>query len=1066
MNLELFKAADFFMMRTPLYPIDLYKNLFRINELNYNELNNLFSNEIIIEAINVSSLSLYESMKNSNVCIDNKCNSKIVDSFIKYLIRMSTRTTPYGLFSGINVGFFDDSSDIKLSQQENFIKSTRIDMEWCYKVIKMIEKDESIMQELKLTKNNIVYETGSRLKIPYISNMGDYVTDKKTRSQTSSITNSNMVKYSMSLCENPMKFIDLFNHLKDLNKDVEDSTIKNFIYQLLENEYLISELRPPIVNTNPLNYILDILSKLKFNPNIYFKLIEIKGLIEKYNKTSVGQGEDIYNELITKMKLIIETKDYVQVDMKSVSKNDVKLNKKIKQSIEEFASLFYLISEDSSKKSLMAYKQSFEEKYGIYREVPLLELMDSNIGLGFYDKYANIENIHDYRYYISVGKRKSINKYLYDKIIDALKKNINEVKIEALELDTILDKYELNRFTPIPSSMEIYANIIANSCSDIDNGDFLICLGPTIGSNGAGKSFGRFSELLDDSIHHLKKLNEMESDLNDNEILVTINETPMYGRHGNVTTVSSNRKYEINLSTNNSNDIKSIALSDLYVGIDNDRFFVKSKTMNKKIKFKSESMINPIFCSDITKFLIEISDCSSKQLFSFLLDDDFLELNYIPRISYKNIVLIPEQWKLSLNALNLDYKSVDKHNFHTKINEWISNNKIPQYIFMKESSYSDNRLLLNLDVLEHLDILFEVLKKDAKEIIFTETLEMENNLIAQGSDGKYFSEFIIPLVLNKNSQPSHKTFLNYSTSSNYINNRANTPTFSRDRCFLPGSEWVYIKLYGLGDRTNEFIGFELLPFCETLKSNNEIEKFFFLRYSDKGGSLRLRLKLNKSHKKNDLLDKLNIWFNELINKQIISSIDFDSYFREIERYGGNQLIDYAENIFCDDSIFVSNIIKLIRTNALNLNLEEIAVIGILSILNELGLDYYTQKDIFITLYDKNEYRDLFNKKRNLYLQISDFNITLPFRDEFTDRSLIIKLLELRKKSLNSFAEKMNSVDKSGNLTNSKLDIVLSIIHMFCNRLNGNLEFENKVMCLTRHCLQSLQFWKDKQNNLK
>jgi len=64
MNLELFKAADFFMMRTPLYPIDLYKNLFRINELNYNELNNLFSNEIIIEAINVSSLSLYESMKN------------------------------------------------------------------------------------------------------------------------------------------------------------------------------------------------------------------------------------------------------------------------------------------------------------------------------------------------------------------------------------------------------------------------------------------------------------------------------------------------------------------------------------------------------------------------------------------------------------------------------------------------------------------------------------------------------------------------------------------------------------------------------------------------------------------------------------------------------------------------------------------------------------------------------------------------------------------------------------------------------------------------------------------
>lgn len=44
------------------------------------------------------------------------------------------------------------------------------------------------------------------------------------------------------------------------------------------------------------------------------------------------------------------------------------------------------------------------------------------------------------------------------------------------------------------------------------------------------------------------------------------------------------------------------------------------------------------------------------------------------------------------------------------------------------------------------------------------------------------------------------------------------------------------------------------------------------------------------------------------------------------------------------------------------------------------------------------------------------------------------------------------LDSIGLLTNTKENILSSLIHMFCNRYNGNNVWENEMRALTRHYL--------------
>ena len=105
----MYKIQDFCIVRKPVLTLQDYNNMFNSNiaEIDLKKIKKIMEDNIISNAIYVASKDLYYSIYNNNEPED-----KIIESFIKYYIRMSTRATPYGFFSGVSFGVNSNSDNI------------------------------------------------------------------------------------------------------------------------------------------------------------------------------------------------------------------------------------------------------------------------------------------------------------------------------------------------------------------------------------------------------------------------------------------------------------------------------------------------------------------------------------------------------------------------------------------------------------------------------------------------------------------------------------------------------------------------------------------------------------------------------------------------------------------------------------------------------------------------------------------------------------------------------------------------------------------------------------------
>ena len=174
-----FKLFDNFMVRSPLLPLNFFKNQLsslKLNDLDIDEILQYFKklieeNKIIKEAIAISSLSLLQSIQQVTPNSKSKDKRNIVKGIFRYLNRVSTRTTPFGLCASVGLGNF---SSVSLSQKTgHFRKSVNADMEWVIYLIKSLESDLDIDRQLKIISNQGIIINGSRAKLNYSTDSVD-----------------------------------------------------------------------------------------------------------------------------------------------------------------------------------------------------------------------------------------------------------------------------------------------------------------------------------------------------------------------------------------------------------------------------------------------------------------------------------------------------------------------------------------------------------------------------------------------------------------------------------------------------------------------------------------------------------------------------------------------------------------------------------------------------------------------------------------------------------------------------------------------------------------------------
>lgn len=1041
-----YTVDDVVIMRTPIQCIGKYDLINDLEKGNISITDILSQNPQFEEAVAVSSLDLIYNI------IDKKIDKKQEEAIINYFIRSVVRSTPYGLFSGIGNCKFGANTDVmRTGEGGSAQKYCKVDMEWFYALIERFEKDANILSNVNVIFNKQCYVCGERIINPYLSNYGQSSSASEGKNiNKSRILYTNQVKYVRQQAFEWISYKKLLKNILLNNIGVPQEVIEKFLLQLIENEYLLTDLRIPLSSADPLARLVEKMKDYQLddkNRKLYNAIVDINNLRNNYNRLEIGRGISNYIELCNKMKDIHRSKNYLSV-ITSIGLDNKSISDKVKDKLIKFSKFLVVFStQDNESAPLIEYKKRFIEKYGAYMEVPILELFDQTLGLG--DPYSSTNPLN--QSYLST-KKEMIKKYMYDKILFSLKNGEKKVVLRGDDIrffESLNDKSKNLRYS---NTFELNVKILAQDNASIDNGNFKIALAPNAGSNMAGKLLNRFYSSLDEqSRNSLRSIYELNIN-NSPYVMVDTSYLPKAGRINNICSGNRNYKYSLDCGLNNEVDKESIAMDDILVGYNSeiDRLYIKSQKLNKLIKVFSDSMLNRLVDNHIIRFIWDVSYAYEVHPLENLLSIENYDLKYIPQIEYEDVIICQERWKIRKEELG-DLKSFEtfQKDFNKLSNLW----RMQRFVYIVEH---DRYLLIDTENLICMNCLYLEVKKNLKNSSFItiQSAGQETDLWLEDSKkNKYFSELVIQFVGDQNNIPN--TAFNYNighikTNTQVDKNKSNVSIWDKRRIYQAGDNgWLYFKIYLEDKKCNEFLAKCLLPFIKLLLNEKQISQFFYIRYADPAFHIRLRIQVRNMNNKYDVLDKFSKWFKKATDKGFGNRYVIDTYEREIERYGGIEAIESAERVFYWDSLLALQLMEMKERNTDDFDDDLIAVALIYSILMYYVDDKNIAEECLSVTIAQHEFQDEFRQKRDKYMSAVQNPSEIPIYKS------IEGLVYERGKAIEEYYKTIAHLDNKEDLTNTKWDILMSLLHMFCNRMNGDRSWERKILAITRSALHAV-----------
>lgn len=240
------------------------------------------------------------------------------------------------------------------------------------------------------------------------------------------------------------------------------------------------------------------------------------------------------------------------------------------------------------------------------------------------------------------------------------------------------------------------------------------------------------------------------------------------------------------------------------------------------------------------------------------------------------------------------------------------------------------------------------------------------------------------------------------------------------RVFFPGDKWVYFKVYTSPINANDVLIRRILPIISKWTDMNLITKWFFIRYADPNHHLRIRVELHDIRSVGAIIHEMRIQLNEELDEGIISNLQIDTYQREIERYGEENIIK-CESFFCEDSNEVLELIK-IKSKELDIITQTIDWINNLFLVLKMS-----QKDMM----------DFSSNMKQRYLQEFKFSNEQISVINKTFRNISNKVVDILFKRLKPSQHEIENKSWIRNQINFD-KLLASLIHMHINRVfNSN-----------------------------
>ncbi|WP_343564151.1 lantibiotic dehydratase [Sphingobacterium sp.] len=938
-----YRFSDSFIVRQPM--------LYRKKKFSQDDVYKLFNSSAIIkEAIYLASPELFrqlEKVYSTNTLLDDK----LFNSLLKYLNRMSWRSTPFGLFATCGSGKWGESTMFKYC--DSIQRKSRLDMLYLSDLYIHIIGNKNVRKASNFLINTSLYKLGKNYRyIEYSSKDGN------RRYQITQVSASEELEKILALAKVGVSYSDLVSELVSMGYDQDES--EDFMDDCIVSQLLVTDFEPGVTCKDNFSKILNALSEVD-DTHIQELVVQLKEakvmlgrLDEKINL------EEEYQTLIDKLNVSgafpTNEKFAIQVDSYKLT-NEFVLNKYYQDNISKAIEVLSLLAEENQNADLNRFKIEFYNRYGD-QFVPLVEVLDTEFGLGYPTKneigFSDLlDNIpiksyskNDFKNKIEINKRTRV---FYDLLKEAKDKNSQTISITKEELE----KREITSDpNDEPLSMSVLAKILKNNKISIEG----------VSGTSAVNILSRFGSGSKEIRNLVREIVKGEEGLTDHLILSEILHLPE-GRVGNIILHPKYRNSAINFLSGISDEEDIIPITDLEIGVRKNLVVLKSRSKNKVVIPRLSNSHNyPMHSLPIYHFLGDLQAQINKKTISFKWPDFGFIPDFFPQVVVDKVVISPSIWNIPLTILT------DLHQEKITFEDFAKEYKIVRYVIFASG---DNSLFIDLKDLSALKMLIDENRKNER-VFLSEYLE-EAPLISDKEHNPYSHQFIFPLIRLK---PNNEINILKDINSTLSQHRETTVK----RKFLPGDEWIYFKIYGGKNAVEYILANELQYLIDELNNENLINEWFFIRFEDTGYHFRLRLHLKNSKDTGTVLRIVHSYLNLWIENKLIYNIILDGYDRETERYLDYAIID-CEQIFWHDSKSIVRYLSFVGKEDDDKLRWLFAIKSIDALLNDFGMKLKEKIDFISNV--SHSFKQEFNVNKLILKKINKkFNLTKKEIDHF------------------------------------------------------------------------------------
>jgi thiopeptide-type bacteriocin biosynthesis protein len=971
------------------------------------------------DAIFVASPSVDEALDVWQKDPDSRQGRKLEPAVVSYFSRAAARATPFGLFAGCTTGTIDAQTRLHLKARAWYRRHSRLDMDYLWALADAVERDPQLRKLFVYEPNSSLYETAGRLRLAEAR--------LTATGRSYHLVAVDKSPYLTAVLERarggatPEAAAEVL-----VDDEITQAEAEEYVAELVDNQLLVSDARPVVTGDEPVHGLVATLRAHAETARIAERLDEARAALEAIDAAGLGASPDRYRAVASVLAELPAQPDLsrlVQVDLVKPAQ-EATLGSRVVSEITRGVRILHQLAPPQGPRGLARFREAFSKRYQT-REIPLVEALDEEIGIGFERSGSPLAEAAPLLAGLPfrAGDPEAMpwtgrDAVLLGKLAHALAEGAGEIALEASDLEALASQRR-----PLPDAFYAVATVAAESDRAIAQGAFRVLLQGVDGPPGA-LMLGRFCH-ADQTLHEFVRAHlRAEEARRPEQLFAEIVHLPD-GRTGNILCRPVLRDYEIPyLGRSGAPADRQIPVTDLLVSVRNDRIVLRSRRLGREVVPRLTTAHDEDWRNlGVYRFLcaLQRQDVVSELTWDW---GPLREAPFLPRVVSGRLVLSRARWNLTEAELRGLGQARGADQF-AAVQAWRAERRLPRYLALADR---DHQLVIDLDNVLSVAALAHQLR-GRRQAVLVEMFPEPDALCVTGPEGRFVHELVVPFVQAAPPRPEPDSAAPQATRS---------PVRRR---FPPGSEWLYAKLSTGTGTADQLLNHLVGPLVRSSLASGAADGWFFIRYADPDWHLRLRLHGEPGRLHAEVLPGLEAAAAPLLEAGQLWRMQLDTYEREVERYGGDRGIELAEQLFAADSEAVLTILGSLSGDA-GLDLRwRLAMAGIDLLFEDLGL----------TLEEK---RSVARRAREGFGR--EFGIDGTFRGRVSQRyraerarlealldpgqvppaSLAAGLEALRRRSLRlaPVTAELRQLSQAGRLSATMTDLARSFAHMHVNRL--------------------------------